>query len=123
MTEYKFYLTDDKFNGSDLIRAYFYAFNESKVWSITMDGSEFKKFKMVPKEEGEEGEIFFEVTSRIARGFFQAMAEGLAHAGYVAEVDNKQRITSEALANERKEQLEKLQKENKDLINKVLDKL
>ena len=34
-----------------------------------------------------------------------ALVEGLKEAGYVAEVDNAQRITSEAKAEERKEQI------------------
>lgn len=40
-----------------------------------------------------------------ASGILQGLAEGLAEAGYVAEVDNAERITAQAVAEERKEQI------------------
>lgn len=69
-----------------------------------------------PKEEFEIGTPFLTLSDDIAIPIMEAMVEGLKKAGYVAEVDNAQRITSEALAKERKEELEYFKDMNKTLI-------
>lgn len=54
-----------------------------------------------------EGEMLKEPLLRIMgkENILLALVEGLKEAGYVAEVDNAQRITSEAIAKERKEEI------------------
>lgn len=56
-----------------------------------------------------EGEIIKEpllkFTGEQGKNILSALVEGLKEAGYVAEVDNAQRITSEAVAKERKEEI------------------
>ena len=62
-----------------------------------------------------EGEMIKEpllrFTGQSAVNILSALVEGLKEAGYVAEVDNAQRITSEAKAEERKEEIEWLRKQ------------
>jgi hypothetical protein len=53
----------------------------------------------------------------------QAIADGLAKVGVVAEVDNKQRIVAEALAEERKGQVQYYKQQNEDILNKLLNKV
>ncbi len=59
------------------------------------------------RHKREEGTVLDKPLLRIGSqmGVLEALTEGLKDAGYVAEVDNAQRITSEAKAEERKEQI------------------
>ena len=50
----------------------------------------------------------------------QAFAEGLKKAGFIAEIDNSQRISAEAIANERKVQLDYFKNLNSQLINNYI---
>ena len=50
---------------------------------------------------------------------FQAIAEGLKEAGFVAEVDNKKRIAAQALADEREKELDYFKGLNEKLIMKM----
>lgn len=102
----------DRGDGVDI---YVWRRSESRSDSVVMkDGL----LQLNPKEEGEEGDVFLTLIGTIAHPFLTALTEGLAKIGYVAEVDNAKRITSEALAQEREKELNYFKELNRDLIFK-----
>ncbi len=50
-----------------------------------------------------------------------ALAEALHREGYYPEVDNRERITAQALAKERKENIEYLRKQQERVVDKILE--
>ena len=50
-----------------------------------------------------------------------ALAEALYDSGYYPEVDNRERITAQALAEERKESIEYLRKQQEKIVDKLLE--
>jgi hypothetical protein len=95
---------------TEAIKIYGFAYNEDyKSFYLTIDGG---YLKLNPKEEGEPAkECMLQLTRNIQKPFLEALTEGLKKAGFVAEVDNTQRITAEARNQERKEQIDWLRKQ------------
>lgn len=71
-----------------------------------------------PKEDSERGEPFLNLGLVNERQFLSALVEGLKDAGYVAEVDNAQRITAQAVAEEREKEINWLRAELSKLLGK-----
>lgn len=66
-----------------------------------------------------EPEPFLEINELFRGDLFNAFANGLKDAGYVAEVDNAQRITAQALAEEREKEISWLRTEVSKLLGKI----
>ena len=74
-----------------------------------------------PKDEGEGGEPFLTIPDSIrSEPFLDALVEGLRIAGYVAEVDNRQRVVAEALAEERKIEADTVRNKLFEVIDKLI---
>ena len=117
MLDYRFHISED------------WGFDGYKIY-LSGVGAEYTSHYFTIKDgrlqvhDKEEGSIIPEpllvLTEHTGKQILQKLAEGLAKAGFVAEVDNKERITAQALAEERKEQIEYLRKFNEDIIREKL---
>ncbi len=100
MKRYKFYV--DKRWDVDGADIYLIEHTQEKSYCLTMkDGLLERHFY----EEGERPSKAFLTLSLFSEAILDAMVDGLKQAGHVAEVDNAQRITAEATAKERKEEI------------------
>ena len=100
---------------SDKVSLYLWAYDGANSYSCQIKEG---LLELSPKEDGEAGEPF--LTSGIDTSpVLRALTEGLKDAGYVAEVDNAQRLTSEAVAKERKDEIDWLRGEVSKLLEKV----
>ena len=111
--------------GSDKIRVYIKKYDpngigkpRSMVFNKKTGSVDFVEY-----EDGTVPESLFGIANIMdADAIFVALAEALHHAGYYPEVDNRERITAQALAEERKEQVEYLKKQQEYVTQKLLNK-
>ena len=90
-----------------------------KTASLTIEDG---KLKWVERNNGEQSVPLFEISENIdVDVIFTALAEGLHQAGYYPEVDNRERITAQALSEERKEQVDYLRKQQEKVVDKLLE--
>ena len=97
---YKLYI--DKRWDRDGADIYLLEYSQEKSYYLTMTDGLLIRNEM---EEGTRPDKPFLTLNLYTERILEAFTEGLKQAGYVAEVDNAQRITSEAVAEERKEQI------------------
>lgn len=118
--EYKFYI-ESRYGGADA-DLFLIQFHGDKLFSYTTDENgclEYEEIKQGQKPN--RPLISFRFPS--ARPLLIALAEGLKNFGIVAEVDNAQRITAQALAEERERQLKIEQEQNNHMINSLFQLL
>lgn len=101
--DYKFHINEDwNFDG---YKIYGTSLNPDYKSSYLTIKDGFLAFN--PREEGEAIKEPLLTLNRIqSRRVLQALADALHKAGFVVEHDNKERITSQAIAEERKEQID-----------------
>lgn len=109
-----------RYDYQDNIDLYIWEFIENKSFSIVFKDGFLER---IPKEEGEIGEKCITIPSVLSQIFMKSLVDGLADAGYVAEVDNAQRITSEALAKEREKELDFFKASYNNLVDKIIEKV
>lgn len=100
---YKFFVASEGYYGYDGIKLYAFERTDNGGYYLTLkDG----KFERHPLQEGETAKkALIDIPGMIAREFIPALLEGFAKAGFVAEVDNANRLAAEATAKERKEEI------------------
>lgn len=119
MDSFRFNFTTDEWNGDDTTKVYMFCISDDyKGYYCTIkDGH----LELHPKEENESAkEPLLTLTRTDRNQVLKAMVEGLARAGFVAEVDNTQKIISEAVSKERAEQIAYLRGFNERLVDKIL---
>jgi hypothetical protein len=111
---FKFFVTSAGYEGFDGVKIYAFERTETGNYYLTLKDGVFERH---PLEEGcSAEESFMTISGLIANELIPALVEGLAKAGYVAEVDNAQRLAAEATSKERKDEIEWL----RSLIEKQL---
>jgi len=102
--KYKCFIRQEAWN--DSADMFLLGYNETNDYSsfFTIEDGRLLSYKV---EVGmEPAKPLFSITGQELRFVFPAIVEGLKKAGYVAEVDNAQRIASEATVKEMKEQID-----------------
>lgn len=93
----------------------------NKAYNLTIDA-----YGILQSDEFSEGESFsnikplFKLNKNDCADICSALTEGLKNFGYVAEVDNAQRISAEAISQERKSELDYFKELNTKLIENFM---
>lgn len=119
--KFKFYINNDL--GSDATNCYLLAWDMNEnFYNCTIADGFLQVEKREPNTKPSKPFMAFRGLDG-SRSILQAICEGLKDTGIIAEVDNAQRITSEAVAKERKDEIEYLRKSNDDLVKMLVNKL
>jgi len=102
MIDFKFHIKEEWDSGDIRIYGVSYGAEYQGYYLTVKDGI----IQFNPKEEGEIiKEPFLTLTRHQPKRVLNALVDALKDFGYVAELDNKERITAQAIAEERKEQI------------------
>jgi len=126
MRHIKFWVEKDRY-GLNRVELWLFGIGDNKQYVISFNEDGTIKETEYPENTAGRppGKPVFTISgySHLADKILKAMVEGLKQAGYVAEVDNAERITSEALAKEREKENEYLKNTNKDIIKMIMEKI
>jgi hypothetical protein len=116
MNEYKAYFDNNLRKG---LNVYLVREENGQLFTHTIENENLVRH---PHTAGDEYKSLLYLPAPFNKNILTAIAEGLADIGIVAEVDNKQRIVAEALAHERKEEVEYYKKQSEKIIDYFLRK-
>ena len=117
MIDFRFYITQDWMSSEYKVYLGGLGAEYTSHYFTLVDG----KLNVHPREEGSIiPDELFTLDGNEGKKILQALAVELHRNGFVVESDNKERIVSQALAEERKEQIEYLRRFNGDIVKEVL---